>query len=179
MLPNILHLIAYSTLVGIIGFLCYDPSLGMFNRSGGRLITIVLALPCLLFGATLVFADVNRLKKINEATGNHLLTNVLLRGGFRVRRGEFAWQIFGDEMGFIIWGDGAAFVARLSRQLAAQPLTCAQRMVIAQADGVAVEDAQLSATFSIVTNVRHIGRALERGSQDVLAQKARRDAAKV
>lgn len=167
------YILTHGLLIGIIVWLCYDPSLGMFNRNGGRLLAIVLALPCLLFGATLVFADVNRLKKINEATGNHLLTNALLRGGFRVRLGEFAWQIFGDEMGFIIWGDGRAFVARLSRQLAAQELTPAQRQVLIDVDGVD----HLSATFSIVTNVRHIGRALERGSQDVLAQKARRDAA--
>lgn len=172
MLQYIIHPIAYSTLLAIIVFLCYDPSLGMFNRSGGRLLTIVLALPCLLFGATLVFADVNRLKKINEATGNHMLTNSLLRGGFRVRLGEFAWQIFGDEMGFIIWGDGPAFVARLARQLAEQELTPVQRQVLIDVDGVD----HLSATFSIVTNVRNIGRALERGSQDVLAQKANRDA---
>jgi hypothetical protein len=174
MLNSILHLIIDCTLVAIIVFLCYDPSLGMFNRSGGRLLVILLALPCLLFGATLIFADVNRLKKINEATGDHLLTNSLLRGGFRVRLGEWAWQIYGDEMGFIIWGDGTAFVARLSRQLAAQPLTDIQRSVLINADGVD----HLSATFAIVTNVRHIGRALSQGSRDVLAQKAQRDAAK-
>ncbi len=170
----LLSILTHGLLIGIIIFLCYDPSLGMFNRSGGRLLTILLALPCLLFGATLIFADVNRLGMVNKATGNHLLTNALLRGGFRVRPGEWAWQIYGDEMGFIIWGDGAAFVNRLSRQLAAQPLTDVQRRVLIDADGVD----HLSATFSIVTNVRHIGRALERGSREVLAQKAQRDAAK-
>ncbi len=170
----LLSILTHGLLIGIIIFLCYDPSLGMFNRSGGRLLTILLALPCLLFGATLIFADVNRLGMVNKATGNHLLTNSLLRGGFRVRPGEWAWQIYGDEMGFIIWGDGAAFVNRLSRQLAAQPLTDVQRRVLIDADGVD----HLSATFSIVTNVRHIGRALERGSREVLAQKAQRDAAK-
>jgi hypothetical protein len=173
----LLTIITHGFLIGIIIFLCYDPSLGMFNRSGGRLLAIVLALPCLLFGATLVFADVNRLKAINSATGNHLLTNALLRGGFRVRAGEWAWQIYGDEFGFLIWGDGWAFVARLTRQLAAQPLTDAQRAVIAAADGIPVDQAQLSATFSIVPRVRRIGRALEQGSQEVLAQKARRDGA--
>jgi hypothetical protein len=167
-------ILTHGLLIGLIAWLCYDPSLGMFNRTGGRLLAIVLALPCLLFGATLIFADVNRLKKINEATGNHMLTNALLRGGFRVRFGEWAWQVYGDEMGFIIWGDGAAFVERLKRQLAAQPLTNAQRSVLIEADGVD----HLSATFAIITNVRYIGRALELGSQDVLAQKARRDAAK-
>ncbi len=170
----LLYILTHGLLIGIIIFLCYDPSLGMANRSGGRLLAIVLALPCLLFGATLVFADVNRLKKINEATGNHMLTNALLRGGFRVRLGEWAWQIYGDEIGFIIWGDGQAFKVRISRQLAAQPLTEMQRRVLMDADGVDY----LSATFSIVTNVRHIGRALERGSREVLAQKAQRDAAK-
>jgi len=170
------HILLDLTLIAIIGFLCYDPSLGMFNRSGGRLLAIILAVPCLLIGATLVFADVNRLKKINEATGNHLLTNKLLKGGFRVRRGEWAWQIYGDELGFLIWGDGAQLVARLTRQLAAQPLTLVQRRVIADADHVCVECACLSATFAIVTDVRHIGRALSIGSADVLAQKAERDA---
>ncbi len=169
-------IITHLTLIAIIIFLCYDPSLGMFTRAGGRLLVLVLALPCLLFGATLVFADVNRLKLINNATGSHMLTNVLLRGGFRVRPGEFAWQIFGDEIGFIIWGDGQAFVARLTRQLATQELTDAQRAVIATADGVAIEDAKLSATFSAPIKTRNIGRALECGSKDVLAQKAQRDA---
>jgi GGDEF domain-containing protein len=166
-----LHILAHITLIGIIIFLCYDPSLGMFNRSGGRLLVILLALPCLLFGATLVFADVNRLKKINEATGDHLLTNALLRGGFRVRPGEFAWQVLGDEFSFIVWCDGPTFVARLSRQLAKQPLTPVQRRVLVDADGVD----HLSATFAIVTKVRHIGRALSQGSREVLAQKAIRD----
>lgn len=170
------HILLDILLIAIIAFLCYDPSLGMFNRSGGRLLTIILAVPCMLFGATLIFADVNRLKKINEATGNHLLTNKLLKGGFRVRRGEFAWQIYGDELGFLFWGDGELVKARLARQLAAQPLTLAQRRVIADADGVCMGRACLSATFAIVTDVRHIGRALSSGSADVLKQKAERDA---
>ncbi len=174
MYHSILHIGAYSLLIGIIIFLCYDPSLGMFNRSGGRLLAILLALPCLLFGATLVFADVNRLKKINEATGNHMLTNALLRGGFRVRLGEWAWQVFGDEFAFVVWCDGRVFTARISRQLAAQKLEPEQRAVLMDADGVDY----LSATFSVVTNVRHIGRALSQGSREVLAQKAQRDAAK-
>ena len=165
------HILAYALLIGIIVFLCYDPSLGMFNRSGGRLLVVLLTLPCLLFGATLIFADVNRLKKINEATGNHLLTNALLKNGFRVRLGEWAWQVFGDEFGFVIWGDGAAFTQRITRQLAAQSLTESQRQVLIDADGID----HLSATFAIVTNVRHIGRALGRGSVEVLAAKAARD----
>jgi hypothetical protein len=171
MLINILlHLASAITIV----YLCYDPSLGMLNRSGGRLLIVLLAPICLLFGATLVFADVNRLKKINEATGNHMLTNALLRGGFRVRFGEFAWQVFGDEMAFVIWGDGAAFVRRLTRQLAAQPLTLTQRAVLAEADGVPIERARLSATFAVV-QTRNIWKALGMASTDVLAQKARRD----
>lgn len=168
------HIIAYTVLIATIVFLCYDPGLGMLNRSGGRLLALILALPCLLFGATLVFADVNRLKKINEATGDHLLTNELLKNGFRVRVGEWAWQIFGDEFGFLIWGDGAAFVLRLERQLAAQPLTKAQRLVLIDADGVDC----LSATFSAPIRTRSIERALARGSRDVLAQKSIRDKGK-
>lgn len=171
MLNILLHFTAAITIV----YLCYDPSLGMLNRSGGRLLIVLLAPICLVFGATLVFADVNRLKKINEATGNHMLTNALLRGGFRVRFGEFAWQIYGDEMGFIIWGDGYAFVRRLTRQLAAQPLTLVQRRVIAEADGVPVDEAHLSATFAVIAGTRNIWKALELGSADVLAQKAARD----
>jgi hypothetical protein len=167
-----LHILAYTALIGIIVYTCYDPSLGMLNRSGGRLLALFLALPCLLFGATLVFADVNRLKKINEATGDHLLTNELLRGGFRVRPGEFAWQVFGDEFSFVVWCDGPTFVARLTRQLAAQELTPVQRQVLLDADGVGY----LSATFSTPIRTRSIARALVKGSRDVLAQKAKRDA---
>ncbi len=166
------HILLDITLIATIVFLCYDPSLGMFNRSGGRLMAVLLALPCLLFGATLIFADVNRLKKINEATGNHLLTNALLKGGFRVRFGECAWQVFGDEFGFIIWGDGQAFIQRIARQMATQPLNMAQRRVLLDTDGVDY----LSATFAIIPNVRQINTALRRGSAEVLAQKAKRDA---
>ena len=43
------HIIAYTALIATIVFLCYDPSLGMWNRSGGRLLVLILALPCLLF----------------------------------------------------------------------------------------------------------------------------------
>lgn len=167
-----LHIVAYTFLLGVIVWLCYDPSLGMLNRNGGRLLILLLAWPCLVFGATFVFADVNRLKLINKVTGNHFLTNALLKNGFRVRWNEFAWQIFGDEFGFIIWGDGHAFVARLARQLAAQPLTDAQRRVLLEVDGID----HLSATFAIASGIRHIGRALARSSAHVLAQKAERDA---
>jgi hypothetical protein len=171
-----LHILAHFAAAITIVYLCYDPSLGMLNRSGGRLLIVLLAPVCLLFGATFVFADVNRLKAINTATGNHLLTNALLRGGFRVRFGEFAWQIFGDEIGFIIWGDGYAFVRRLERQLGAQPLTLTQRAVIAEADGVPIDAACLSATFAVVTGTRNIWQAMGVASGDVLSQKARRDA---
>jgi hypothetical protein len=170
------HFILELLLISTIAYLCYDPSLGMLNRNGGRLLILLLSLPLLVFGGyTLVFADVDRLKQINKATGNHFDTNRLLRAGFRVRFGEIAWQQFGDEFGFLIRGDGRAFCQRIARQLASQALAETQREALAAIEGVDTSEAKLSATYSVYENVRWIGSALEHCSQDVLRQKAVRD----
>jgi GGDEF domain-containing protein len=171
------HYIIHLLLIFTIAYLSYDPSLGMLNRNGGRLLILILALPLLLFGGyTLVFADVDRLKQLNKATGNHFATNRLLRAGFRVRFGELAWQIYGDEFAFLIRGNGHAFCTRIARQLAKQDLTSEQRQALADINGCTIEEAKLSATYSVYENVRWIWQALEYCSQDVLQQKAIRDA---
>ena len=122
---------------------------------------------------TVIFADVNRLKAINSATGSHVQTNRYLRDGLRVRRGELAGQLFGDEFLFILphGADAAGFCARLTRQLASQPLSQSERMALEAFDG---PNARLSATFAweVTSDVRA---AVERLSRDVLAQKAARD----
>ncbi len=122
---------------------------------------------------TVVFADVNRLKAINSATGSHVQTNRYLRDGFRVRRGELAGQYLGDEFLFILPGDAdaAGFCSRITRQLASQPLSQAERMALEAFDGLG---ARLSATFAWeVTS--DVWATVERLSRDVLALKARRD----
>lgn len=172
-------LVALSAMqAGIIIRLCRDAHLDMWNHHGGRLIILALSLPMRLIGGyTLVFADVNRLKQLNSATGNHFATNRMLYAGLRVRLGEFAWRIWGDEFAFLIRGDGQAFCGRIARQLASQPLTREQRAAIAAVEGVELEQVVMSATFAVYPDVRNPLAALERASADVLAKKAARDAA--
>jgi GGDEF domain-containing protein len=172
-----MHYVTHILLILVIIWLCYDPSLRMWNRQGGKLIRILLTPLCYFGGYTLVFADVDRLKVINKATGNHFETNRLIAAGFRVRRGEFAWQVFGDEFAFLIRGDGYAFCNRIARQLALQPLSEGQREALAAIEGCSTSEAKLSATFAVYQNVRCFATALEVCSANVLAQKAKRDAA--
>lgn len=122
---------------------------------------------------TIVFADVNRLKHINSCTGSHIATNRYLRDGLRVRRGELAGQYLGDEFIFILPSDADApgFCARLTRQLASQPLSQTERMVLEALDG---PQARLSATFAWEVTSDVWG-AIERLSMQVLALKAKRD----
>lgn len=171
------HYILHTLLILTIIWSCYDPSLKMWNRNGGRLLRLILTPVCWLGGYTLIFADVDRLKHLNKATGNHFETNRLLANGFKVRRGEFAWQVFGDEFAFLIRGNGQAFCNRISRQLALQPLSEAQREALAAIGGCCPSEAKLSATFAVYQNARNISQALEVCSANVLAQKAKRDAA--
>src|SRR3972149_5353981 len=94
-------------------------SLDMYNQAGG--LAAIAALPTGTYAV--VFCDIDRLKAINAATGNQLQTNRYLRAGLRVRHGEIAMQLFGDEFVFVLQCDDvSAFVRRLQRQLAAQPL---------------------------------------------------------
>jgi hypothetical protein len=67
-------------------------------------------------------------------------------------------------------------VRRLAAQLAAQPLTWAERCALAVADGVSPETARLSATFASRVHVPtgELLQAIEACSIEVLATKAQR-----
>ena len=145
--------------------LSWNPDLDMFNGAGMREAIRTLA-PARYI---VTFFDINYLKQINTATGNHFATNRYLRDGLRVRRGEVIGQWLGDEFVAIIRQHSRranvradAFVARLAGQLARQPVP-------------------LSAMFATEIGVPHdaILPAIERLSIDVLARKAARDAAAV
>lgn len=135
---------------------------------------------------TVVLCDIDRLKTINSATGNHLQTDRYLRAGLAVRYGEIAGQLHdkGDEIAFILDNqtrDGEtrpeAFIARISRQLAGQPLTISERYVLAAAQRCHVSQAKLSATFATCASVQagDVWRVIEALSCEVLALKAERD----
>lgn len=149
--------------------LSWNGELGMLNRAG-----LMDAIERLSEGAyTIVFCDIDRMKAINSATGSHVQTNRYLRAGLAVRAGEVVGQLYGDEMVFILDGesDAAAFIGRIGRQLAAQPLTQEERRVLILAGG----DGRLSATFaSREARKADIPAAIEACSIDVLAQKAKR-----
>ena len=152
-----------------IACLIWSDDLAMLNQAGLR--DAIAALDPELY--TVVFCDINRLKQINSATGSHDTTNRYLRDGLRIRRGELAGQLFGDEFLFILpeAADAAGFCARLTRQLASQPLSQSERMALEAFDG---PNARLSATFAWeVTS--DVWAAVERLSREVLAQKAARD----
>lgn len=146
----------------------WNTSLDMLNQAG-----LMDAIERLEDGAyTVVFCDIDRLKAINSATGSHAQTNRYLREGLRVRVGEIAGQLYGDEVVFILSaGDADAFIQRIARQLAEQPLTDSERSALAFYGA-----RRLSATFASRTQVhkQDIARAIEDCSIDVLAQKARR-----
>ena len=75
-----------------IAALVWSDHLGMLSAAG--LQDAIGALPAGSY--TVIFADINRLKAINCATGSHVQTNRYLRDGLRVRRGELAGQFLGD-----------------------------------------------------------------------------------
>lgn len=160
----------------------WSPFLNMYNQSG--LIDAITELdPAVTY--TVVFADVDRLKAINNATGGHLATNRYLAAAMQVRAGELAAQFLGDEFVFILdersrneESHADAFVARIARQLAGQPLLQSERYALAAAQGCHVSDAKLSATFATQSGVSagQVLRAIEQLSRDVLTLKAQRDA---
>lgn len=153
-----------------INSLIWNDSLSMLNKAG--LHDEIDHLPKGTY--TVVFADINRLKTINTITGSHIQSNRYLRDGLRVRRGEIAGQFLGDEFVFVLpeIADAAAFCARLTRQLADQPLSQSERYALEMIDG---PGARLSATFDWeVTS--DVWQAVERLSVSVLAKKAQRDA---
>lgn len=135
---------------------------------------------------TVVLCDIDRLKTINAVTGNHMQTDRYLRAGLKVRAGEIAGQLHdqGDEIAFILHDHSqgkttnpAAFVARIARQLAGQPLTIGERCALAAAQHVPIDAARLSATFATLNGVAADGvpAAIEALSCQVLALKAQRD----
>jgi GGDEF domain-containing protein len=165
----------------LIQRLRWNPTLDMLNQAG--LMEEIRTLPAGSY--TVVYCDIDRLKTLNNVTGNHFQTNRYLASGLAVREGELAGQMFGDEFVFIIdehsRGEDAqpdAFVARIARQLAGQPLTVSERYALAAAQGVPVEQARLSATFATASGVSagQVIRTIEQLSRDVLQLKAERDA---
>lgn len=153
--------------------LSWNESLSMYNQAGG-----LRAIEQLPSGAyAVVFCDIDHLKALNAATGNHIQTNRYLAAGLKVRAGEIAMQFLGDEFVFVLGrargaADPAAFVQRLSRQLAQQPLTPAEQAVLLRLAATP----NLSATFAWRAGVPklEIQATIERLSIEVLAQKARR-----
>lgn len=165
----------------LIAQLRWNDSLGMYNHAG--LMHAIATLPSDTT-YTVVFADIDRLKALNSATGNHLKTNRYLATGLQVRKGEIAGQFAGDEFIFILAENSRnedanpdAFVARIARQLAGQPLTISERYALAAAHGCPVDQARLSATFSAMSGVKSadVAQAIEWLSSDVLTLKAERD----
>ena len=147
----------------------WNPLLEMYNLAGG--LAAIAALPAGTYAV--VFCDIDRLKRLNSATGNHIQTNRYLAQGLKVRRGEIAFQFLGDEFVFILtdwrgYADPAAFAERIEAQLAAQPLTWAER--------AAINGAALSGTFAWRAGVANVAilPAIEQLSIAVLAQKAAR-----
>ena len=147
----------------------WNPLLEMHNLAGG--LAAIAALPHGRYAV--VFCDIDRLKALNSATGNHMQTNRYLAAGLKVRQGEIAFQFLGDEIVFILtdqrgYADPASFVERITAQLAAQPLTEEERR--------AIDGATLSATFAWRADVaKHaILAMIERMSVEVLARKAAR-----
>src|SRR5689334_6527455 len=53
---------------------------------------------------TVVLCDIDKMKAINSATGNHAKTDRYLAAGLRVRDGEIAGQVHdkGDEFAFVL-----------------------------------------------------------------------------
>ena len=164
--------------------LSWNSTLDMYRAPG--LDDAIAALPTNTH-YTLVLCDIDRMKAINSATGSYDQTDRYLAAGLKVRNGEIAGQIHdkGDEFLFILDEqsrdeppDAHAFIARIGRQLAGQPLTISERYALAAAQCVHVSQARLSATFSTPMSVaqHEILEAIETLSREVLLAKKRRDA---
>jgi GGDEF domain-containing protein len=149
-----------------------NPFLDMLNQAG--FLHAIDALPDRLY--TLVFCDVDKMKAINTATGCHQKTDAYLRAGFRVRAGEVAGQIHGDELAFILDepADAMGFERRIRAQLRAVRLGVEERRKLLTAG----TNPYISATFAHKRALRpaEMRAALDELSIDVLTQKARRDA---
>lgn len=147
----------------------WNEDLGMLSRAG-----LMDAIDKLDDGVyTIVFADVDHLKALNSATGNHVQSNRYLKKGLEVRAGEIAGQLLGDEIVFVLAGDAHPdrFVQRIRKQLAGQMLTAKERLRLIEAGG----DGRLSATFAWTKATKGaIPAAIEACSINVLAQKEAR-----
>lgn len=163
--------------------LSWNPLLQMYRAPG--LEDAITSLPTNTTYSVIV-CDIDKMKAINSATGNHFQTDRYLAAGLKVRDGEIAGQLHdkGDEFCFILNESSRhedsnpdAFVARISRQLAGQPLTISERYYLAAAQGCHVSQARLSATFAVRGGVAadDILDAIEQCSSEVLLMKARRD----
>jgi GGDEF domain-containing protein len=151
----------------------HNEFLGMHNQAG--FLHAIDALPTdRLY--TLVFCDVNKMKALNTATGNHQKTDAYLRAGFQVRAGEIAGQIHGDELSFVLEepANAAGFVQRTRNQLRSVRLGNEERRRLVNA-GVRP---YITAMFAYKRGLRpcEMRAALDELSMDVLSQKARRDA---
>lgn len=165
----------------LIARLSFNESLGMLTPAG--LAEAIRTLrPDTTY--TVVFADIDKLKVLNQVTQNHLQTNRYLRAGLAVRYGEIAGQLLGDEIIFILDDQARddetnpdAFVARIARQLAGQPLLQSERYALAAAQHCHVRDAKLSATFAAHSGATaaQVPSVIERLSCEVLTLKAQRD----
>jgi GGDEF domain-containing protein len=158
----------------------YNARLGMLNAGG-----LASAIRELTPGRySVVFCDIDKMKALNAATGSHFATDAYLRAGLRVRAGELAGQVFGDEFVFIIDERSRGerlriyrFIDRIRRQLAAQPLRPHERHALADALGCPVGDARITATFAHLSGLAadEVTGAIETLSGRVLSLKARRD----
>lgn len=166
----------------LIRRLSWNATLDMYNQAG--LMEAIRALPAGSY--TVIYCDIDRLKTLNSVTGSHFQTNRYLADGLNVREGELVGQMFGDEFVFILdersrgeAPNADAFIARIVRQLAGQPLTISERYALAAVQGCHVSEARLSATFATQSGVSagQVLHVLEQLSCDVLSQKAQRDAA--
>jgi GGDEF domain-containing protein len=136
----------------LIERLRWNEGLGMLTPAG--LAEAIRTLPSTTT-YTVVFADIDNLKTINSATGNHIQTNRYLRAGLARRHGEIVGQLLGDEFLYIQDeqyrrddDDPETFVAFIARQLAGQPLIQSERYALAAAQHCHVSEAKLSATFA-------------------------------
>lgn len=146
----------------LIARLSWDTGFAMLNGAG--LIEAIRTLPNTTT-YTVVFADIDNMKRVNSLTGSHCQTDRYLAAGLAVRYGEIAGRIHGDEIVFLLDDqardretESRAFVARIARQLAGQPLP-------------------LSATFAtqIGVSAGQVPSIIERLSCEVLLLKAARD----
>ena len=125
----------------------------------------------------LVFADVDKMKAINTATGGHGTTDRHLAAGLQVRDTEIAGQLRGDEIVFILDEDtnAPAFIARIGAQLRRQRLDPAARRSLLLATGR--PHITVTAAWRAGVLPSEMRAVLDELSVEVLALKQARDSA--